>query len=259
MGLSYEVSDDVSTYLSWTRGFKGGGFNAISFQNQNLSFEPERGDNTEFGIKSKFLDGTLGLNLTVYNTDVTDMQVVNFNGIGFDVFNAAEARLRGVEADVRWLTPLPWLEINAALAVAEAEYSSYPDAPTPAGSEAEEQDLSGKTLPKAPRVTASLSPQITLPLFGGLGMNLGFNISHRGDQFLALDLDPRTEQKAYTLYDAYIGVGPEDGKWSVTLRGENLGDEEALSFVADHNLYANSYFSTQIPLRRVSMSLNMNW
>lgn len=258
-GLSYDITPDISSYLSWTRGFKGGGFNAISFQNQNLSFEPEQGDNTELGIKSRLLDDALEVNFTLYNTDVTDMQVVNFNGIGFDVFNAAEARLRGLETDLRWLTPLEWLTINAAFSLSEAEYESYPNAPTPAGSEAEEQDLSGKTLPRAPDTTASLSPQITIPVMGNLIFNMGFNISHRGRQFLALDLDPVTEQEAYTLYDAYFGFGADDGMWSFALRGENLTEVEALSFVADHNLYSNSYFSTQIPLKRVSLSFNANW
>ncbi len=261
LGLSYEFSDDISSYASWTRGSKGGGFNAISFQNQNLNFEPEEGDNYEVGLKTRLLDGTMGLNLTAYRTDVSNMQVVNFNGIGFDVFNAAEARLEGFEADMQWLTPLEWLSLNGALAIARAEYLSYPNAPAPAGGgDANgEQDLAGKTLPKAPKLTASLSPTVSLPLADDLGLTFGLNISRRGEQYLALDLDERTRQEAYTLIDAHIGIGPEDGGWGLVLRGSNLTDEKALNFVADHNLYANSYFSSQIPLQRVSLSLNANW
>lgn len=261
LGLRYAFTEDFSTYLSWTRGFKGGGFNGISFNSEDLVFEPEQGDNYELGVKSRLLQGALALNVTLYHTTVSNLQVVNFNGVSFDVFNAAQARLQGVEADLTWLTPWPWLSINAAASVGRAQYTDYPNAPAPAGGGDEngEQDLSGRTLPKAPLMTLSVSPTISLPLGRQLGLSLGLDLSHRGDQFLSLDLDPVSFQRAHTLLGAQLSIGPESQRWGITLRGENLGDVGSLSFVADHNLYANSYFATQSPQRRLSLSLNVNW
>ncbi len=270
-GLQFELSDSISTYASWTRGYKGGGFNAVSFNSQNLVFEPERGDSYELGAKMRLLDESLALNTTLYHTIVNNMQVVNFNGVSFDVFNAAKSRLQGFEADATWYTPWEWLSINGALAIARAEYISYPEGPQTAeqsqncgptdapDSENCTQNLTGKTLPKAPNLTASLSPTVSLPLTTNLGVVLAADISQRGQQYLTLDLDEHGYQKAQTLIGTRISLGPQDETWGLTFRASNLTDVKALSFAADHNLYANSYFATQIPGRNLSLTLSANW
>lgn len=270
-GVQFELSDSISTYASWTRGYKGGGFNAISFNSENLVFEPERGDSYELGAKMRLFDESLALNTTLYHTIVSNMQVVNFNGVSFDVFNAAKSRLQGFEADATWYTPWEWLNVSGALAIARAEYVSYPGGPQTAeqsqncgptdapDSENCTQNLTGKTLPKAPNLTASISPTVSLPLGSDLGVVLAADISQRGEQYLTLDLDPHGYQKAQTLIGARVSLGPQDESWGVTLRGSNLTDVKALSFAADHNLYANSYFATQIPGRNLSLTFSANW
>lgn len=264
LGLSYEFNNALTLYGSWTRGFKGGGFNANSFNSKNLEFEPEQGDSFELGAKTRLFDNSMSLNATLYYTKISNMQVMSFSGVGFDVFNAAESLLKGFEMDMAWLTPLEWLSINAALSVSSARYESYTQGPQTQAQAADcnancAQDLSGKTLPKAPQLTASISPEVTLPLNDWLGMALAADISHRGDQYLTLDLDPHAYQGAQTLVGARVSLGALDESWGVSLRGANLTDEEALSFVADHNLYANSYFATQIPGRSLSLNLHYQW
>ncbi len=270
LGLRLELSDEIASYFSWTRGFKSGGFNAISFQGSNLEFRPERADAWELGLKSRWLDRSLSLNAALYYTEVTDMQVVNFNGVGFDVFNADGAQLQGLELDLSYLPPWQWLSLDAALGLSEAVYQRYPNGP-PTARQADEagptdspvQDLSGRTLPRAPEVSASFRPSISLPLgawFGRpLGLRIGLDASYRGDQYLELDLDDSSRQSAYWLYGARMILGPQEGSWAVILNGSNLGDAKALNFVADHNLYAHSYFSNQIPPRLISLSYSLQW
>lgn len=266
LGLQWEISDAISSYLSWTRGYKSGGFNAISFNSDNLVFEPEQGDSFELGAKMRLFDASLALNTTLYYTTVSNMQVVNFNGVSFDVFNAAESVLQGFEADMTWLAPWEWLTINGAFALARAEYDSYPTGPPTSEQEANcdpgaecQQDLSGKTLPRAPEMTATLSPEVALPLSANLGVIVAADLSYRGEQYLTLDLDRHSYIKNQFLVGARISIGPPDERWGMTLRASNLSDEKALSFVADHNLFADSYFATQIPTRKVSLTLSANW
>ncbi|WP_348673340.1 TonB-dependent receptor [uncultured Abyssibacter sp.] len=266
VGLRFQLTDDISTYVHWTRGYKSGGFNGISFNSEDLVFEPERGDSYEVGAKMRLLDGSLALNTTYYHTTVSNMQVVNFNGVSFDVYNAAESILKGFELDATWLAPWDWLTINGALALSTAEYVSYPSGPPTAPQSAEcgaledcQQDLSGRPLPKAPDITASLGPEVQFPLGRNLGITVGADVSYRGEQYLTLDLDPNAYQEEQTLLGARISVGPSSERWAVTLRGSNLTNEKALSFVADHNLYANSYFATQTPTRQLSLTLSANW
>ncbi len=273
LGLRYRWSDQLSGYASWTRGFKSGGFNGQSLADQRepatdgsdrgiqLAFEPERGDNYEMGLRARLAGGALSIHTTLYHTDVNDMQVTSFNGINFEVFNAARSRLRGIESELRWLTPLSWLTIDSTLAIARARYRSYPDAPAAAESDDGSgiQDLSGRTLPKAPRLTLSLHPRITLPLGRQLILQWGLDISHRGDQYVEVDLDSHSFQSAYTLIGSHLAIGPHSGRWGLILRGENLTSAKALSFVGDHNLFADSYFATQIPLQRMSATITTRW
>lgn len=266
LGLQWEITDEISSYFSWTRGYKSGGFNAISFNSENLVFEPEKGDNFELGAKMRLFDASLALNTTLYRTVVSNMQVVNFNGVSFDVFNAAESVLQGFEADATWLAPWEWLTINGALAISRAEYSSYPSGPPTAEQSSNcspveecQQDLTGKTLPRAPKMTATLSPEVALPLGNNLGVIVAADLSYRGEQYLTLDLDPHGYVKDQFLLGARISIGPPDERWGITLRGSNITNEKALSFVADHNLFANSYFATQIPTRQLSLTLSANW
>ncbi|QQD17266.1 TonB-dependent receptor [Spongiibacter nanhainus] len=266
LGLRYELNPAVSLYGSWTRGFKSGGFNAISFQGSNLEFEPEQADAFELGMKSLFFDETLSINAALYHTRVTDMQVVNFNGVGFDVFNAEGAELQGLELDFSWLPPLQWLTFDGSLGLSSAEYVDYRNGPptatqqdAAAPGETPQQDLSGRTLPRAPEVSASLRPTVFMPLSADLGLQFSLGVSYRSEQYLTLDLDEKSRQGGYTLLDARIVLGPEDGFWSLALSGTNLGDKSALNFVADHNLFARSYFANQIAPRSLKLSLSANW
>ncbi len=273
LGLRYRWSDQLSGYASWTRGFKSGGFNGQSLADQRepatdgsdrgiqLAFEPERGDNWEIGLRARLAGSALSIHGTLYHTDVRDMQVTSFNGINFEVFNAARSRLRGLEVELRWLTPLSWLSIDSTLAMARARYRSYPDAPAAAENDdgSDIQDLSGRSLPKAPRLTLSVHPRITVPLTRQLVLQWGLDISHRGDQYLEVDLDSHSFQSAYTLIGSHLAIGPHSGRWGLILRGDNLTSAKALSFVGDHNLFADSYFATQIPLRRLSASITTRW
>src|SRR3546814_7594915 len=85
--------------------------------------------------------------------------------------------------DFRWLTPLRFLNVSGSLGLLDAHYDSYPDgqatAMMPSGSK---QDLSGRTLSFAPKVTASLTPTVTLPL-GRYLLQTAVDWLYQGDQY----------------------------------------------------------------------------
>ncbi|MDD3763358.1 MAG: TonB-dependent receptor [Nevskiales bacterium] len=264
LGLQYDWSDAIASFLTWTRGFKGGGFNATAESEDNLEFEAERAQSWEAGIKSRLLDRTLTFNATVYRTDIDNLQVVDFTGFSYQVRNAAEARLQGVEADLRWLPPWEWLSVDLSAGWSRATYLSYPNAPPTEAQSAgnqETQDLTGKTLANAPTVSASLSPTLSLPLpwTRDVGLQWTVDFSYRGDQYSATDLDPRTFQDGYWLLGTRVVIGAEDGRWALVLAGQNLTDERALDLVMDHSVFANTYVAQQIPLRSWTASLQANW
>lgn len=259
-GLQYQWSRDLFMYAVGSKGFKGGGFNATADNDSNLQFEPERALGLEAGLKSQWLDRKLTLNTTVYRTRVENLQVVSFVGTSFKVANAAEAELQGIEMDLRWRPDIEWFSLTAAAAASRAIYPSFRNAPAAPESGDETQDLSGRTLPHAPRMTATLSPAVTLPLAGDLGAMFGVDVSYRSEQYSSGDLDSHSFEPAYTLVGARLLVGPASGTWSVIVNGSNLTDERVATLVVNNPVYANTYTCQGVaPPRTWSASLKVSF
>jgi iron complex outermembrane receptor protein len=74
-GVTYQITDDVMAYFTYTEGFTAGGFNGRGGSISTIGpFEPEKADNFEIGMKSEWFDRRLRANLTAFMTDVKDFQ-----------------------------------------------------------------------------------------------------------------------------------------------------------------------------------------
>ena len=105
-GVNVKPMRDLLLYVSATRGFKSGGWNARGYTAQSvLPFGPEKVWSYEAGFKAELFDRRLRANVTVYREDVTDLQtlsgIVNpINGsISFVTRNFADYRNTGVEGE----------------------------------------------------------------------------------------------------------------------------------------------------------------
>ena len=161
--LSYAASDTINLYARFAQGFKSGGFNGESnvFAAPTADcpsgalelcqpYLPEQVDSYEFGIKSRFLDDRLIVNLAAFRNDSTDMQLSVFTattGAASVIQNAAAARIQGLEIETV-LRPVDALTINASLALLDPEYKRFIDGGV---------DVSNnRAFPHAPRTTASI-------------------------------------------------------------------------------------------------------
>jgi len=61
-------------------------------------------------------------------------------------------------------------------------------------------------------------------------MNASLDLSYVGDYIYTPNLDPRTEQDAYSLVNARIALSNSGGDWQVALIGRNLTDETVINF-----------------------------
>ncbi len=259
VGLRFDAFDHSTLFLTWARGYKGGGYNATANTEADLSFEPEVATSIEFSSKSRFRELGISLDLAFYSTDVDNLQVVDFDGTSYQVRNAAQARLQGLEGGVQWQTPWPRLRIAAGWAFSHATYTRYSDAPPTEGSDEDSQDLSGRRLANAPETTLSLTPELTLPGAFGVVPRVAVDISHRGDQYSATDLDPFSFQSAYTLYGARLVLASANDRWALVLRGRNLSDERVKDLVIDSAVFADTYVVQATPERSLSATLRVNF
>jgi iron complex outermembrane receptor protein len=100
--VQYSWNDSLMTYVSWSQGFKSGGFN----QRFNapppgfipISFDEEEAETYELGLKSEF-GGVLRLNAAVFSTDYDNMQLIYRLGIVPLLFNAGKSSIDGAELE----------------------------------------------------------------------------------------------------------------------------------------------------------------
>ena len=251
LGMKYDLSKRSAAYLTWTEGYKGGGFNALAFNPQDLSFEPETARAWEAGVKGRFFGNKLDASFALFSTNFNNLQVSSFNGSTFVTLNAAAARSRGFESNVTWLPPIYGSKLIAAVGYTSAKYTSYPEAPVSSdvqtapehakgpvscdSSGACTQDLSGQPVAYAPKWTASLSPSFSLPLWftDKAGINVLTTASYQSSRYLNLDDDPRSVQKSTLMYNAFISVGAVTGSWSLSAGCVNCTKEGVLAQVTE--------------------------
>ena len=103
--VQYRFNESAMTYLSWSEGFKSGGFNqrynAAPPGNAPISFGAETAESFEIGLKLDPLD-TLRINLAAFSTDYDDIQMTYRLGVVPLLFNAGVASIDGGELELEF-------------------------------------------------------------------------------------------------------------------------------------------------------------
>ncbi len=124
--VSYEFADPVTVYASFTHGYKSGGFNLDSTAasgGADPRFASEEVDAYEVGLKAKFLDDAVTLNVAGFHEEFTNFQVLEFTGAQFTTFNVPSAKSTGVEIETV-IRPDENFTINGGLTYTDARYPS---------------------------------------------------------------------------------------------------------------------------------------
>lgn len=129
LGVNYEWSDAVMTYVQVATGYKGGGVNPRPFvADQVTPFGPETLVTYEAGFKSSFLNGDVVLNGSAFYNDYSDIQRTVFvcptstsTACGKPV-NAGSGRSFGAELEAT-IRPAEGVQINAALGLLDFKYN----------------------------------------------------------------------------------------------------------------------------------------
>lgn len=236
----YQFDRDTSVYAGYATGTKGGGFisnDGLLLTNilagvGKLDYEPEEAKSWEIGLKSRFWDRRADLNIALFHTDFTNLQVSTFNGTAFITGNAAEAVSKGVEVEAT-LRPTDWLTVGGGLAYLDAYYKDYPGGAclhnAPVGCSPLTNNLAGSRLTRAPEWKGNFFVQVERTVADGIFVSGRVSLDYTGLSYFQSDLDPLNAQPAYTKVDARLAIGHEDGAWEFALIGRNLTDEVTFS------------------------------
>ncbi|MEH6717160.1 TonB-dependent receptor [Parasphingorhabdus flavimaris] len=233
--VSYEFASPVTVYASFTHGYKSGGFNLDSTAasgGADPRFASEEVDAYEVGLKAKFLDNAVTLNVAGFHEEFTNFQVLEFTGAQFTTFNVPLAKSTGVEIETV-IRPSDNLTINGGLTYTNAR---YPD--NCAGTQTSNNVLSlcGNSLTNAPKWVGIMGATYDRDIGDSLNFFINGQLRMESDRrtstqaFDPADLTTRTPvpfdvQDGNIKINMRAGLGDIDGAWGVEAWVTNLTNE----------------------------------
>ena len=235
--IGYEIAPAISTYASFTHGYKSGGFNLDSTAaSRNAvapvgdpSFLSEEVDAYEIGLKSKLLDNRLTLNIAGFIQQFDNFQVLEFTGAQFTTFNVPKANSKGVEIEAV-ARPIDGLTLNGALTLLDA---SYPSDCAGDDTRINVTALCGNDLTNAPGTVGILGANYEGSLTDDFGYFLNAQLRYESDRRTSTQAvvlatgepNPFDIQEANTKINARLGVTNDDAGYALELWATNLTDE----------------------------------
>lgn len=229
-GIDHEISDDILVYATVANGFKSGGFNGAN-SNTTQQLQPygeEELTSYELGVKATLLDNSMQINMAAFMYDYKDKQeqdvAVTFVGNIGGLTNVPESRINGAEIDLQWAASEGLtLSMGAAYLDTLVEEWMAVDPAASAWPITVRRDVSGLELAQAPEWQFNGQVQYEFNISQELTLMLAADFSHQGET--SGGAEPENATDDYTLYNARIGLGDNDGQWRVLLWGRNLGNE----------------------------------
>ncbi len=243
--LSWRPQPAHLYYLTLSEGFRPGLLNRPGGRSSAdgsgfvvpYALQTDEVVNLEVGMKADF-GSALRINAALFNVDIDNLQTTIFDTSIVNLFfsdNAADARVRGLEADFVWLPPgLDGLTIAGALSLLDSEITRKI---TPTNDVRE-----GDELAFAPGSQGNLRARYEWTLqANGWTAHVMPMISWSADSYSDIITINRDRIEGWTMLGLTAGVAND--RWSVTFYGSNLTDERAevsRSFVFDtrHVTYA---------------------
>jgi iron complex outermembrane receptor protein len=235
-GLQFDVTDELMTYFTYARGYKGPAYNV--FFNMTASnaeiIDAETADSFELGFKSTLADGRVLVNGALFSAKYDNFQANNFlflNGTLITTLtNAGEVSTEGLEIDFM-ARPLDNLSLGGGIAYTDAQVDEFF---TPPGSTPTIAD--GTPLPLAPEWKASLTADYRIEL-EAVDITPSALFVYTDDQYA--DLISRTQpnvQKevlipSFSTIDLSVAIADKSDRYRLTLVGRNLTDENYAALV----------------------------
>lgn len=243
LNLSYDVTDNIMAYGTYSTGYKTGGFNSEGFNSNALLsgasrvFNSETVDNYEFGIKSRLFDNRMVANLSYYNTEISNFQDRQFDGVNFLVQNAGVLTQQGMELDIQ-ARPTDHLYTVIGVSLLDSEFDSFPDATNlpyivsvaqATGTPVPPRNLTGSANHFSPFWRFSMMAEWTgtVPTKENLGWYFRLEEQYTDDQNLGAETNnnPQTIQDAYHVVNARLGLRGQDDKWELAVFVKNAFDK----------------------------------
>jgi iron complex outermembrane receptor protein len=178
--MTYNFKENTYAYWKYTRGWKGGHYNATGGSDGVFAADPENIDSFEIGMHGGWFSGLLSLDVSVFHYNYKDYQLFTslqrFDGLPeFVVLNASDAEVYGSEIDLT-IRPNPAAMLQVRFAWLQSQFLDYTQIQVVRRSFGfgnaivvnNQIQSTGNPLLNSPKFKISLTAQQTVPL-GRLG------------------------------------------------------------------------------------------
>jgi iron complex outermembrane receptor protein len=239
-GFEWDVREQSLLYGSFETGFKSGGF---FFTRDNPVYQPETIKAWTLGLKNRFFENRLQLNLEAFwwnyrNQQVSSAARDSFNNVIFATRNVGRSTNRGIEVEAVALVT-PTTQISANLQYLDAKYDSFvyttpnnspqvpglltsvaptANCPFTLGSPTTNylQDCSGRRPPNAPEWVFTLGGQQTISLSGGWKVVVSADTRYQTQIFTGLEYLVSQVQDGYWQSNASATLTEPNGRYFVS-------------------------------------------
>lgn len=196
--FSYQWTDDVMTFVSWSEGYRAGFFNTGAFT------AAEDTTNFEAGVKATLFNRRVRANMSVFHIDYSDQQfsqIIDTPPFRFPV-TLPETDIDGVEVEANWI-------VSEVLTVGGSV--GYLDS----------RQVDGLRSPIAPKWTTNLMADLLYPIVDDWSLRVHGDYRYTDEMFLSQGEAALIGSKKFLN----LRLGMENENWRVTIFGSNLTDE----------------------------------
>jgi len=225
-GVQYDIAAQSMIYGGYSRGYKPGGFSQSACNN---GFAPETIDAFEVGLRNRFLNDSITLNLSAFYYDYSNIQLEQASPLGIFVVNAPAATIWGGE--IEFMAELSEaFQIDAAVSLLDSQYDRFTNTDPLLGA-LPGISLAGVSLNYAPSFSGNFGAQYRIEA-AGVG-----NLVLRGELYITSQYNlrefdfPYTVQSSFEQVNLYATFTSEDEHYRVRGFVKNLTDEDVLGGV----------------------------
>jgi len=233
VSLTYDISPAMSTYVSWGKGFKSGGFNPIGAREAligvaqgvglpassvyvNDRYSKELSTSYEVGFKGRFFDDRLAVNAAVFRTDIEGAQQFEFHpSVGLQTtVSVDEVEIVGFDIDFDALLPTG-TRLYGGYGYVDAEVSKFKGNP----------GFVGNVAPGSFEYTVFLGLTQTFDFSNGLSLTPRVEYNRQGPIWWDVANSSGTEREPLDLVNARLTVAGGD-RWELSAYGDNLTNKK---------------------------------
>lgn len=245
--LDYRFNENIFGYVSFSQGFKSGGFNSFGLA---PAFEDEEVDAIEVGIKNTLLNRRLRLNVALFTYGYKNLQVrLPVPTGGVTIQNAGAADVSGFEIEAS-LQATDRLRFDANLSVLDTELTEFNTEQVPesllyaigAPIPLKAVNAAGNELTRAPKLSYFLSGTYSLPIGQSHAADIRIAYRYRDEVFFLETNQTQTTYKSdsSSQLDLRFTLRPGDARWEGSLFLLNATDDRSITQVTALGSYPNA-------------------